>query len=243
MLAGVSIAAALVALFCTSRNASSEQEEPQIIRKLNDKIEETYVSIRNTNRTFEKFSFEPAMAAAAAVAHRESQSGMDRARRLDRAWRKETHGAAAAGAAACALAVALALAGWNHLWPVDRCREVLRARRGASMPAAVAPWRFVGPPSLFLVGLACVAAAAGAQWRETDPHRRQRNAFALYAAALVLAAVGPVMLFSASFARDASVVVAWLRRARPTAAEDRDAEEQSVCKRVARDIQTRSIQP
>jgi hypothetical protein len=245
MAAATASACACIAFFCAIRNVSADEKDPIAIKKLNERMEEASKLIQASQQSFEKFSYEPAIAAASLAAHQESQREMDERRDRNRAWKRETHGLAAAGGAMCALAAAQCLFMWNHLWPVDRCREVLRARGRAEMPRAVGSWRFAAPPILFAAGFACVAIVAAAQWRERDANKRQRNAFALYAATALLAVALATIAIGAAFARDASVVVAWVRAERraPRAARAGDPEETSVCRSVAREIQNLSIQP
>ncbi len=221
----------------------SDAEEPAAIEQLNRRFEEAASAISKKQYSFEKFAYGPAAAAAAHLAHAESQGEMDRKKSVSRGWRRGVHGSAAAGAALCAAAVVQCLLLWRHLWPVDRCREVLRARAFKKAPPTVGAWRFAAPPVLFAAGVLFVSYAAASQCGEEDKKKKQRNAFALNGALILLLLALATMMMSSSFARDASLVVSWVRDVRQVEHRSEDREEESVCRSVARDIKNLSIRP
>jgi hypothetical protein len=238
LLAGLALAC--VVFFCAHRDKVADQDDQAQIRAINAHMERLRATMKASQSAFEVFAFAPAMTSTSALAHQQSAQDMDEKRRVRNKWNKHVHGAAAAGALLCCLAMVMSHLMWKHLWNVDRCRQVLRARSVlAAAPRPPRVWRFVVPPLLFATGLALVSAAVVQQMAETNAARKQRNEFALYTAVALFALAFASQVISASFAQDASAVVLWARQARPRVPQ----KEESICKSVARQIENESIRP
>ena len=230
-------AAVLVSHFCICRATLSDEDDAESIERLNARISD--ISKKQPERSFERFDMRVSALAGSRAAHASSENRIRKNRAETRIWRFDIHGVAALGATLCICSVAAAVLLWKHLWPVDRCRQVLRGR-GIASASAPAQWRFASPCLLLLFGLALCIWPLFVQLRTNNRTVVQRNIFSLAGAVFLLFISLFAQFISASFARDASAVVAW---AHSRGNKLNRVSGNSVCASVVGDIQRRSIKP
>jgi hypothetical protein len=231
------------AYFCTDRSVVVEEEESVDISDLNKRLADEIKKIAEldrSKRTFETFSMENAATIGAAAAHDESARRAHERRTDMRCWRHADHTVAIVGVVLVCTGSFAALLLWKHLWPVDRCRAVLRAggrRSFAARPEA--PWRFILPPIAGIVGFAmlCICSFRQATYQK---QKQQRNAYSIFLSAFLSILSTAGLAISASFAWDASIVVSATRK---SPYPIRIGRADSVCASVHTRIQSLDIRP